>query len=334
MLSDEVKPCFIDECRRRTDWSNWKQAIQVELDSLAKCKVFGHIVPTPPSVKPIDYKWVFMRKRNENNEIVRYKARLVAQGFSQRPGIDYEEKYSPVIDVITFRYLISLVVSEKLNLQLMDMVTAYLYGDLDTEIYMKVLEGLPLTGSNSSKPRNTLSIRLRRSLYRLKQFGQMWYNRLSEYLTSLGYVNNELCPCMFIKKSHSGFTIVAVYVDDMNLIGTHAELEEIATYLKSEFEMKDLGKTRYCLGLEIEHCSDEILVHQSNYTQKVLRCFNEDKAKPLSTPMVVQTLDVKRYPFHPKENEEEILEPEVPYLSAMGLYCTWLSARDPTSPSL
>ena len=168
MLSDDIEPRSVDECRRRTDWSNWKQAIQVELDSLAKRKVFGPVAPTPPRVKPVGYKWVFVRKRNEKNEIVRYKARLVAQGFSQRPGIDYEETYSPVMDVITFRYLISLVVSEKLNMQLMDVVTAYLYGDLDTEIYMKVPEGLPLTGSNSSRPRNTLSIRLRRSLYRLK----------------------------------------------------------------------------------------------------------------------------------------------------------------------
>ncbi|KAM2958414.1 hypothetical protein FF2_025281 [Malus domestica] len=71
----------------------------------------------------------------------------------------------------------------------------------------------------------------------------MWYNCLSEYLTSEGYVNNELCLCVFINKSHSGFAIVAVYVDDMNLIGTPAELKEIATHLKSEFEMKDLGKT-------------------------------------------------------------------------------------------
>ncbi|KAM1184179.1 hypothetical protein ACFX15_013179 [Malus domestica] len=124
----------------------------------------------------------------------------------------------------------------------MDVVTAYLYGDLDTEIYMKVPEGLPLTGSNSSKPRNTLSIRLRRSLYGLKQFGRIWYNRLSEYLTSRGYVNNELCPCVFINKSYSGFAIIAVYVDDMNHIGTAAEIEEIATHLKSEFEVKDLRK--------------------------------------------------------------------------------------------
>ena len=104
----------------------------------------------------------------------------------------------------------------------------------------------------------------------------------------------------------------------MNLIKTPAELEEITTHLKSKFEMKDLRKTRYCLGLEIEHCSDGILVHQSNYTQNVLCHFNKDKAKPSSTPMVVQTLDAKRDLFRPKEDEEEILKPEVPYLSAIG----------------
>ncbi|KAM2096627.1 hypothetical protein ACFX1R_020248 [Malus domestica] len=115
----------------------------------------------------------------------------------------------------------------------------------------------------------------------------MWYNRLSEYLTSQRYVNNKLCPCVFIKKSYSGFAIVAVYVDDMNLIGTPGKLVRTVTHLKLEFQMKDLGKTRYRLGLEIEHRSDGILVHQSNYTHKVLRHFNEDKAKPSSTYMVV-----------------------------------------------
>ncbi|XP_068321644.1 uncharacterized protein [Pyrus communis] len=121
----------------------------------------------------------------------------------------------------------------------------------------------------------------------------MWYNRLSEYLTSQGYVNNKLCPCVFIKKSHSRFAIVAIYVDDMNLIETPEELARTAAHLKSKFEMKDVSKTRYCLGLEIEHYSDGILVYQSSYTQKVLHHFNEDKVKPSSTPMVVRSLDAK-----------------------------------------
>ena len=96
------------------------------------------------------------------------------------------------------------------------------------------------------------------------------------------------------------------------------ELARTAAHLKSEFEMKDIGKTRYCLGLEIEHRSDGNLVHQTNYIQKVLRRFNEDKAKPSSTLMVVRSLDAKRDPFRPNEDDEEILEPEVLYLSAIS----------------
>ncbi|KAM2657312.1 hypothetical protein EV1_012688 [Malus domestica] len=163
-----------------------------------------------------------------------------------------------------------------------------------------------------------LSIRLRHSFYDLKQSGIIWYNRPSEYLTSQGYMNNKLCLCVFIKKSHFGFAIVAVYVDDINLIGTPEELARTTAHMKSEFEMKDLGKTRYCLGLEIEHRLDGILVHQLNYIQKVLRFFNEDKVKPSSTHMVVRSLDAKRDPFRPNEDDEEILEPEVLYLSAIG----------------
>ena len=110
---DDIEPRFVEECQQRADWPKWKEAIQVELDSLTKRQVFGPIVLTQPNVKPVGHKWVFVRKRNEKNEVLRYKPRLVAQGFSQRPGIDYEETYSPVMDVITFRYLVSLVVSEK-----------------------------------------------------------------------------------------------------------------------------------------------------------------------------------------------------------------------------
>ena len=89
----------------------------------------------------VGYKWVFVRKRNDKNEVVRYKARLVAQGFSQRPGIDFDETYSPVMDGITFRYLVSMTVKERLDMHLMDVMTAYLYGLLDADIYMKVPDG-------------------------------------------------------------------------------------------------------------------------------------------------------------------------------------------------
>ncbi|KAJ9556577.1 hypothetical protein OSB04_011191 [Centaurea solstitialis] len=167
-------------------------------------------------------------------------------------------------------------------------VETYLYGDLDTEIYMRATDGLKLLESSSSQPRDTFSIRLRRSLYGLKQLD--------------GY----------------GYAIITVYVDDMNLIGTSKELLETAEILKKEFEMKDLGKTWCCLGLQIEHRRYGILIHQENYNQKVLRRFCHHDAKSSSTPMIICSLDIKKDPFHPKEDDEEILSLECSYLGAIG----------------
>jgi hypothetical protein len=273
-------------------------------------------MPTPRGIFPVGYKWVFVRKRNENNEVVRYKARLVAQGFTQKPGVDFNETYSPVMSGITFRYLISLVVQNRLFMQLMDVVTAYLYGSLDYDIYMKVLDGIDIP--NQKVNRNMYCVKLQKSLYGLKQSGRMWYNRLSEFLSLKGYTKNDDCPCVFIKKSPTGFCIISVYVDDLNIIGNTQDINEARHHLKTEFEMKDLGQTKFCLGLQLEHLPSGILVHQSAYTQKILEKFNMDKSYPSKTPMVVRSLDVEKDPFRPTEDGEDVLGPDFPYLSAIG----------------
>ena len=131
-------------------------------------------------------------------------------------------------------------------------------------------------------------------------------------------MNNSICPCVFIKKTKNGLEIIVVYVDDLNLIGTPEELIKTTNYLKKEFEMKDLGKTRYCLSLQIEYCLNGVLIYQSSYTEKVLKRFYMDKSHPLSSPMVVRSLEVTKDPFRPKEKNEELLGPEVPYLSAIA----------------
>jgi hypothetical protein len=99
----------------------------------------------------------------------------------------------------------------------MDVVTTYLYGSLDLEIYIKVLDGINVP--NPSANRNMYCVKLKMSLYGLKQLGQMWYNRLSEFLSLKGYTNNDDCPCVFIKKSSTRFCIILVHVDDLNIIG-------------------------------------------------------------------------------------------------------------------
>ena len=91
---------------------------------------------------------------------------------------------------------------------------------MDNDIYMKISGRFKLPEANSTKPHNMYSIKLQQSLYGLKQFGRMWYNPLSEYLLKEGYMNNPICPCIFIKKLETRFAIIAVYVDNLNLVGT------------------------------------------------------------------------------------------------------------------
>ena len=110
-------------------------------------------------------------------------------------------------------------------------------------------------------------------------------------------MNNSIFPCVFIKKVATGFEIIVVYVDDLNLIRTLEELIKTIDYLKNEFEMKDLRKRKYCIGLQIEHCSDGVLIHQSTYTEKVLKRFHMDKSHPFSSLMVVRLLEVTKDPF-------------------------------------
>ncbi|KAG7528190.1 GAG-pre-integrase domain, partial [Arabidopsis suecica] len=186
-------------------------------------------------------------------------------------------------------------------------------------IYMRLPEGIELKDKDKKVSRDQYCIRLNKSLYGLKQSGRMWYNRLSDYLVREGYKNDPISPCIFIKKfANEGFVIIAVYVDDLNILGTSGEIAQTVEYLKKEFEMKDLGKTKFCLGLQLEYVNNGILVHQKAYTEKVLKRFNMDQAHPLSSPMVVRSLGLDSDSFGPKKDEEEVLGPEVPYLSAIG----------------
>ncbi|GJV41866.1 copia protein [Tanacetum coccineum] len=130
---DDPEPKSVIDCQSRPDWDKWKDAMHAELNSLNKRKVSWPIVTTPRDVKLVGYRWIFVRKRNEKNEVTRYKARLVAQGFSQRLGIDYEETYSLVMDAITFRYLISLAVFKNLEMRLMELLHLTYMGQLKTK---------------------------------------------------------------------------------------------------------------------------------------------------------------------------------------------------------
>jgi hypothetical protein len=149
---------------------------------------------------------------------------------------------------ITFRYLISLTIQNHLSLQLMHVMTAYLYESLDSDIYMKVLDGISVLNMHANH--NIYCVKLAKSLYDLKQSGSMWYNRLKKFLINKRYSNRDDCPCVFIRRSSTRFCIILVYVGELNIIGHTKDIDEVCNHLKTEFEMKDLGRTKFCLGLQ------------------------------------------------------------------------------------
>jgi hypothetical protein len=129
----------------------------------------------------------------------------------------------------------------------MDVMTTYLYGSLDSDIYLKVPDGISVPKINAN--RNMYCVKLVKYLYGLKQSGRMWYNRLKKFFLNKVYLNSDGCPCVFIRKFNTCFCIISIYVDDLNIIGQSKDIDEAHNHLKKEFEMKDLGKSKFCLVL-------------------------------------------------------------------------------------
>jgi hypothetical protein len=159
----------------------------------------------------------------------------------------------------------------------------------------------------------------------------MWYNRLKEFLLNKGYSNNDDCPCVFIRKSTIGFYIISIYVDELDIISHTKDIDESRNHLKTEFEMKDLGKTKFCLGLQLEHLHTDIFVHQSVYVQKILEKFNMDEAYSARTPIVICAFEKDTDPFTSKEEGKDVLGQEYPYLSAI---CALMYLTNNTRPKI
>ena len=142
VFANESNPQTIQEAKASPFWDKWKEVIRIDLSSLLKRGVFCEIQEMPISHTHVGYRWVFVWKRNDKGEVICCKARFVAQGFTQRFGIDYIDTYSLIMDATSFRWLLYFTVQRSLHTHLMDVVTVYLYGDLDKDIYMKIPDGL------------------------------------------------------------------------------------------------------------------------------------------------------------------------------------------------
>ena len=241
-------------------------------------------MPKPKDVKPISYKWVYKIKCRTNGSIERHKARLVARGFSQQYGLDYDETFSPVAKLTTVGVLLALVGSKNWNLWQMDVKNAFLHGELDREIYLDQ----PMGFQSQGHPEYVC--KLRKALYGLKQAPRAWYGKIAEFLTHSGYLVTSADASLFIKAKEEKLAIVLVYVDDLIItVDYEEEIFRTKENLSVRFQMKELGQLKHFLGIEVDHTQEGIFLHQQKYSKDLLKKFGMLKCKPISAPMEPNT---------------------------------------------
>lgn len=293
--------------------SKWKQAAEEEYNSLLENKTWS-LEDLPPGRIPIEGKWIFRRKLGSDGNVERYKARLVVRGFKQVSGVDYVETelYSPVVQNQSIRFMVALSAELDMLLEHMDVVTAFLNGDLKETVYIRQPQGF----ENSDFPDKFC--RLLKALYGLKQSPKAWFEKIDEFLISIGFKHSQSDPNLYIMNEKEGFATLALYVDDLVVAATLQKLmDKIKGALTERFKMKELGDLSYCLGVHVvrNRSAGTIMLHQSKYVSEILQRFNLTAAT-LSTPM---TTDVKLSKDQQPQGQAEIDEmKDVPYKQSVG----------------
>nr|CAD1824666.1 unnamed protein product [Ananas comosus var. bracteatus] len=257
----------------------WRKAMKEELNALEKNHTWD-LALLPKGKKPVGCRWVYKIKYHPDGRIERYKARLVAKGFTQIYGVDYKETFAPVAKMSSVRVLLSVAINLDWPLYQLDVKNAFLYGELQEEVYMSIPPRHPREGERD------LVCRLRKSIYGLKQSPRAWFEKLSSTITSIGFVRNSADYSMFVKKEGTSTTIILVYVDDIILTGDNQKvIEDVKKWLKIMFDIKDLGELRYFLGIEVARSKKGIFLSQRKYTLDLLKEIGKLASKPLGTPV-------------------------------------------------
>ncbi|KAL3834104.1 hypothetical protein ACJIZ3_008840 [Penstemon smallii] len=297
LLTEDGEPSTFHEATKSREASLWMTAMQEEIEALHKNKTWD-LVPLPQGRKSIGNKWVYKIKRDCNDQVEWYRARLVVKGFVQKE----------------VRVVLAMCATFDLYLKQLDVKTAFLHGDLEEEIYMLQPEGF------EEKEKENLVCRLNKSLYGLKQAPRCWYKRFDSFIMSLGYNRLSSDPCAYYKRFGDGdFVILLLYVDDMLVAGPNKDrIKELKAQLAREFEMKDLGPANKILGMQIyrDRNNRKIWLARQNYLKKILRRFNMQDCKPISTPLPI---NFKLSSSMSPSNEAERMEmSRVPYASVVG----------------
>lgn len=276
MEGEVTEPRMYPEAMWSKDVNFWKITMEIEIKTVLRTSTYV-LVPLPPRRQSIGCKWVFKIKRDANGRPIKWKAWLVAQGFSQQPGLNFtiDGTFAPVVCMETLHILLLIAAVMGWEIHQVDIVGAYLHGDLENEIYMHQPEGFEQRGLNGEE----LVCKLQKSLYGLKQSGNVWNTRLHSFLISLGFRHLISDECVYISHNGADTLILVIYVDDIGVITSSlALIDWIKQCLHKEFTITNLGEMKSILGIEItrDRAAHTIKMAQPGYIRTIVSRFGQD----------------------------------------------------------
>lgn len=276
----ENEPRSFKDAIKRPDSIQWKIAMVEEIESMSRNNTWD-LVDLPPGKNLVGSKWVYKMKTDTNGNPSRYRARLVAQGFSQKYGVDYDEVFAPVVQPTTIRLLLTMAGQKKYVVRHMDVKSAFLNGKLEEEIYMKQPPGF----EDKNFPGKVC--KLNKSLYGLKQAARVWNERLTSVLNNHGYRKSVEDECLFIRNTKNGDCFVLLHVDDiLTLTPETSDAVTLEKHIGEVFDITVLGEVTQFLGMKVDRSNDgSFSLSQPAYIKKVIENFGMKDAKASKIPM-------------------------------------------------
>ena len=320
LVTINEEPRSYNEAVASDEQEEWRGAMQRELNSLKENDTYT-LTELPEGRRAIRCKWVFKCKVDEQGDTTRFKARLVAMGFSQAEGLDYNETFAPVANYKSVRLLLALATQFNLTLTQYDIETAFLNGKLTEEIYMQQPPGFAEPGQENKV------WRLERALYGLKQASRVWHLDLSDTLVNdFKFKSCETDPCVYIYRKDESVAIMAVVVDDLIFADNDPQLRQrLESVLKHKYKTTCLGQLKWCLQMHVQRdaAAGTLKLDQRLLTDKILQRFQMNDCKPAATPMEVgalhsKTLEDANDKNQESDNDDKNEESNTLYKSAVG----------------
>jgi Reverse transcriptase (RNA-dependent DNA polymerase) len=237
-------PCTYKEAMSRPDAAKWELACSAEICAFKDMGTF-EIVLRPEDRKVVGSKWVFKIKRGPDGKVIKYKSRIVAQGFTQIEGLDYDETFAPVAKFASICAIMALATEHDLEIHQMDVKSAYLNSELKEKIYMGPPLGLDVPDS--------MVLKLLKAVYGTKQGGRVWYESICAKLEDMGYRRTKADHAVFVCVRKGGMlSIIALYVDDIMMVSNNLDaIHEDKEALKRAYQMSDLGEISWILRMHV-----------------------------------------------------------------------------------